>query len=56
MPPSQPAFAVSGKLTRVETCRVGGTGATASVELQQADNAVAEAWQAMGIPTGQPAL
>ena len=45
-----------GKLTQVETFRVGCIGAIGRNEMQQAVNAVAEALQDMGIPTGQPAL
>jgi 2-aminoethylphosphonate-pyruvate transaminase len=45
-----------GKLTQVETFRVGCIGAIGRTEMQQAVNAVAEALQDMGIPTGQPAL
>ncbi len=45
-----------GKLTEVETFRVGCIGAIGRNEMQQAVNAVAEALQDMGIPTGQPAL
>ncbi len=45
-----------GKLTQVETFRVGCIGAIDRNEMQQAVNAVAEALQDMGIPTGPPAL
>ena len=45
-----------GKLTQVETFRVGCIGAIGRNEMQQAVNAVAEALQDMGIPTGAPAL
>jgi 2-aminoethylphosphonate-pyruvate transaminase len=45
-----------GKLTQVDTFRVGCIGAIGRTEMQQAVNAVAEALVEMGIPTGQPAL
>jgi 2-aminoethylphosphonate-pyruvate transaminase len=40
-----------GKLTTVETFRVGCIGAIGSLEIQQAVNAVGEALREMGIPT-----
>jgi len=40
-----------GKLTTVETFRVGCIGAIGAPEMQQAVNAVAEALRAIGIPT-----
>jgi 2-aminoethylphosphonate-pyruvate transaminase len=40
-----------GKLTTVETFRVGCIGAIGTLEMQQAVNAVGEALRAMGIPT-----
>jgi 2-aminoethylphosphonate-pyruvate transaminase len=43
-----------GKLTQVETFRVGCIGAIGRVELQQAVNAVGEALCEMGIPTSIP--
>jgi len=45
-----------GKLTQVETFRVGCIGAIGRNEMQQAVNAVAEALREMGIPSGAPAL
>jgi 2-aminoethylphosphonate-pyruvate transaminase len=44
-----------GKLTEVETFRVGCIGAIGRNEMQQAVNAVAETLQEMGIPDGTPA-
>ena len=44
-----------GKLTQVETFRVGCIGAITSVEIEQAVHAVALALQDMGIPSGAPA-
>lgn len=44
-----------GKLTQIETFRVGCIGAIGRNEMQQAVNAVAEALREMGIPTGTPA-
>ena len=43
-----------GKLTQVETFRVGCIGAIGRNEMQQAVNAVAEALREMGIPDGLP--
>ncbi len=45
-----------GKLTQVETFRVGCIGAIGPVEMQQAVNAVAATLREMGIPNGAPAL
>jgi 2-aminoethylphosphonate-pyruvate transaminase len=45
-----------GKLTQVETFRVGCIGAIGRNEMQQAVNAVAEALGEMGIASGVPAL
>jgi 2-aminoethylphosphonate-pyruvate transaminase len=45
-----------GKLTEVETFRVGCIGAIGRHEMQQAVNAVAETLREMGIPDGTPAL
>jgi 2-aminoethylphosphonate-pyruvate transaminase len=45
-----------GKLTQVETFRVGCIGAIGPNEMRQAVNAVAEALAEMGIPSGAPAL
>ena len=45
-----------GKLTEVETFRVGCIGAIGRNEMQQAVNAVAETLQELGIPDGTPAL
>ena len=44
-----------GKLTQVETFRVGCIGAITSVEIEQAVHAVTLALQDMGIPSGAPA-
>jgi 2-aminoethylphosphonate-pyruvate transaminase len=45
-----------GKLTQLETFRVGCIGAIGGNEMRQAVNAVAEALREMGIPDGTPAL
>ena len=45
-----------GKLTQVETFRVGCIGAITSVEIEQAVHAVALALQDLGIPSGAPAV
>ena len=45
-----------GKLTQVETFRVGCIGAIGRNEMQQAVNAVADTLREMGIPNGAPAL
>jgi 2-aminoethylphosphonate-pyruvate transaminase len=45
-----------GKLTQVETFRVGCIGAIGANEMQQAVNAVAETLREMDIPSGAPAL
>jgi 2-aminoethylphosphonate-pyruvate transaminase len=45
-----------GKLTQLETFRVGCIGAIGRNEMRQAVNAVAEALHEMGIPDGTPAL
>ena len=45
-----------GKLTQLETFRVGCIGAIARNEMQQAVNAVADTLREMGIPNGAPAL
>ena len=45
-----------GKLTQIETFRVGCIGAIGSVEMEQAVHAVALALQDMGIASGAPAL
>ena len=45
-----------GKLTTIETFRVGCIGAIGKVEMEQAVHAVALALQDMGIDSGQPAL
>ncbi len=45
-----------GKLTQVETFRVGCIGAIGRNEMQQAVNAVADTLAEMGIPSGAPAL
>ena len=45
-----------GKLTQVETFRVGCIGAIGRHEMQQAVNAVADTLMEMGIPNGKPAL
>lgn len=44
-----------GKLTQVETFRVGCIGAIGRHEMQQAVNAVADTLMEMGIPNGKPA-
>ena len=44
-----------GKLTQVETFRVGCIGAISHVEMEQAVHAVALALQDLGIPSGAPA-
>ena len=44
-----------GKLTQVETFRVGCIGAIGANEMRQAVAAVADTLQEMGIPNGQPA-
>lgn len=44
-----------GKLTQVETFRVGCIGAISSLEIEQAVHAVALALQDLGIPSGAPA-
>jgi 2-aminoethylphosphonate-pyruvate transaminase len=44
-----------GKLTEVETFRVGCIGAIGRTEMSQAVNAVAETLREMGIPDGTPA-
>jgi 2-aminoethylphosphonate-pyruvate transaminase len=44
-----------GKLTQVETFRVGCIGAIGRHEMQQAVNAVAEVLREMGIASGRPA-
>ena len=44
-----------GKLTTVETFRVGCIGAIGSLEMRQAVQAVAEVLHEMGIPAGTPA-
>jgi 2-aminoethylphosphonate-pyruvate transaminase len=44
-----------GKLTEVETFRVGCIGAIGRNEMRQAVNAVAETLAEMGIPDGTPA-
>ena len=44
-----------GKLTQVETFRVGCIGAIGPLEMQQAVNAVAATLREMGIPNGNPA-
>ncbi len=43
-----------GKLTAVDTFRVGCIGAIGRIEMQQAVNAVAETLREMGIPSGAP--
>jgi 2-aminoethylphosphonate-pyruvate transaminase len=43
-----------GKLTAVDTFRVGCIGAIGRLEIQQAVNAVAETLREMGIPSGAP--
>ena len=45
-----------GKLTKLETFRVGCIGAIGRNEMQQAVNAVADALHEMGIASGKPAL
>jgi 2-aminoethylphosphonate-pyruvate transaminase len=45
-----------GKLTQLETFRVGCIGAIGRNEMQQAVNAVADTLRTMGIATGAPAL
>ena len=45
-----------GKLTKLETFRVGCIGAIGRNEMQQAVNAVADALKAMGIPSAKPAV
>ena len=45
-----------GKLTQLETFRVGCIGAIGRNEMQQAVNAVAATLKTMGIPSGAPAL
>ncbi len=45
-----------GKLTQVETFRVGCIGAIGANEMQQAVNAVADTLREMGIPNGTPAV
>ncbi len=45
-----------GKLTQVETFRVGCIGAIGRNEMQQAVNAVGDVLREMGIPSGAPAL
>ena len=45
-----------GKLTQVETFRVGCIGAITSIEMEQAVHAVALSLQHLGIPSGAPAL
>lgn len=45
-----------GKLTQVETFRVGCIGAIGRHEMRQAVEAVADALREMGIPNGNPAL
>ena len=45
-----------GKLTQVETFRVGCIGAIGHNEMQQAVNSVAQTLKEMGIPNGKPAL
>jgi len=45
-----------GKLTQLETFRVGCIGAIGRNEMQQAVNAVADTLRDMGIPNGAPAL
>ena len=45
-----------GKLTQVETFRVGCIGAIGPNEMRQAVNAVRETLAEMGIPDGTPAL
>ena len=45
-----------GKLTQVETFRVGCIGAIGRNEMQQAVNAVADTLREMGIASGEPAI
>jgi len=45
-----------GKLTQLETFRVGCIGAIGRNEMRQAVDAVADTLREMGIPSGQPAL
>ena len=45
-----------GKLTQVETFRVGCIGAITSVEIEQAVHAIALALQDLGIPSGAPSV
>jgi 2-aminoethylphosphonate-pyruvate transaminase len=45
-----------GKLTQIETFRVGCIGAIDSVQMQQAVHAVALALKALGIASAAPAL
>ena len=45
-----------GKLTQLETFRVGCIGAIGRNEMQQAVNAVADTLRTMGIASGAPAL
>ncbi|HEX7436676.1 MAG TPA: 2-aminoethylphosphonate--pyruvate transaminase, partial [Caldimonas sp.] len=45
-----------GKLTQIETFRVGCIGAIGANEMQQAVHAVADALREMGIASGAPAL
>ena len=45
-----------GKLTQVETFRVGCIGAIGRNEMREAVNAVADALREMGIASGRPAL
>ena len=42
-----------GKLTQVETFRVGCIGVIGPSEMQQAVNAISEAMQALGLATGK---
>jgi len=44
-----------GKLTQIETFRVGCIGAIGPVEMQQAVHAVSLTLQEMGIASGKPA-
>jgi 2-aminoethylphosphonate-pyruvate transaminase len=45
-----------GKLTQVETFRVGCIGAIGTTEMEQAVEAVARALEEMGIGSGEPAI
>ena len=45
-----------GKLTQIETFRVGCIGAIGHNEMQQAVNAIGATLREMGIPSGAPAL